>query len=141
MSERYTRRRLLAAGGAVAIAGLAGCTAGGSSGDYDVGMTAVAFDPLEVTVAVGDEVVWRNTSSRGHTVTAYEARIPESATYFASGGFDSQQAAYGAWTERLGGLIDGGERYAHTFETPGTHHYYCIPHEGAGMVGRVVVEE
>jgi plastocyanin len=144
MSQRYTRRQLLATAGAVATAGVAGCTATGSVGggdDFDVGMTAVAFDPVEVTVEVGDEVVWRNTSSRGHTVTAYESRVPDGATYFASGGFDSQQAAYRAWTDRLGGLIAGGETYAHAFETPGTHHYYCIPHEGAGMVGRVVVEE
>jgi plastocyanin len=140
MTERYTRRRFLATAGAVGATGLAGCTAAGSGDDFDVGMTAVAFDPLEVTVAVGDEVVWRNTSSRGHTVTAYEARIPEGATYFATGGFDSQRAAFDAWNDGLRGMLDGGETFAHTFETPGTHHYYCIPHEQAGMVGRVVVE-
>ena len=32
------------------------------------------------------------------------------------------------------------ESYVHTFETTGTHEYFCVPHEAAGMVGMVVVE-
>jgi plastocyanin len=139
MTERYSRRAFLASAGAVGLGGLAGCTGAGTGVEFDVGMTAVAFDPIEVTVPVGGKVVWRNTSSRGHTVTAYEGRQPDGADYFATGGFDGQRAAYDAWQEGLRGLLDGGEEFAHTFETPGTHHYYCIPHEAAGMVGRVVV--
>jgi plastocyanin len=30
--------------------------------------------------------------------------------------------------------------YVHTFETAGTHEYLCVPHEAAGMVGKVIVE-
>jgi plastocyanin len=40
----------------------------------------------------------------------------------------------------MNGAIRTGETYRHTFETSGTHSYFCIPHERAGMVGRVVVE-
>jgi plastocyanin len=136
-----TRRAFLAAAGGACTVALAGCTATGSGEGYDVGMTAVAFDPPEVAIAPGESVVWRNTSSRGHTVTAYDDGIPEAADYFATGGFDSEQTAREAFRDDLGGVIDGGETFAHTFSVPGTYAYVCIPHEQAGMVGTVVVEE
>jgi len=122
---------------------LAGCAGGDASAadDYDVGMTAVAFDPTELTVAVGDTVVWANTSSRGHTVTAYDSGIPDGADFFASGGYDSTAAARDAFGSELGGLIESGDTWSHTFEVPGEYEYLCIPHEASGMVGTVVVEE
>jgi plastocyanin len=136
------RRRFLAGLGTGAAVALSGCAAVGSSGDddYDVGMTAVAFRPSELTVSVGETVVWDNTSSRAHSVTAYEAGIPDDADYFASGGYDSEAAAREAWTN-LEGAITSGDTYEHTFEVPGNYDYFCIPHERGGMVGRIVVEE
>lgn len=136
-----SRRRFLAGVGAAAATGLAGCSGVGAEGDYDVGMTAVAFNPPEITVSVGETVVWRNTSSRGHTVTAYDSAIPAEAEFFASGGYDSTEAARKAFNSELGGIIDSGETWSHTFEVAGEHEYFCIPHEQAGMVGTVVVEE
>jgi plastocyanin len=136
-----SRRRVLVALGGVATAGLAGCTGASGADDFDVGMTAVAFDPPEVTVSVGEEVVFQNTSSRGHTVTAYEDSIPADAEFFASGGYESEQAARNAFGSQLGGIIDSGDAYTYTFDVPGTYHYFCIPHEQAGMVGQVHVEE
>lgn len=103
-------------------------------------MSAVAFRPESVTVAAGDEVVWRNTSSRAHSVTAYEDAIPEGADYFASGGFDDEPSAREGWANGLAGNVTSGEEFTHRFELPGTYEYLCIPHERAGMVGRVVVE-
>jgi plastocyanin len=143
LTDATSRRQVLGALGATGVASLAGCTAlvTGSGGDFDVGMTAAAFNPPEITVSVGEEVVWHNTSARGHTVTAYENAIPEEATYFASGGFESETAARTAWREGLGGKIDSGESFRHTFEVPGRYDYVCIPHEQAGMVGAVIVEE
>lgn len=136
-----SRRRFLVGVGAAGLGALAGCSSVSGSGDFDVGMTFTAFTPPQVTVSVGDEVVWRNTSSRGHTVTAYEDSIPDGATYFASGGYDTEAAAREAFRTELGGRIDGGDSYSHAFEVPGTYEYVCIPHEQAGMVGTVVVEE
>ncbi|ELZ72035.1 halocyanin [Haloferax sp. Atlit-10N] len=137
-----TRRQFLAAAGAAATAGLAGCATLMASGDdFDIGMTAVAFDPPTLTVEVGDEVVWRNTSSRGHTVTAYEGTLPEDAAFFASGNYETEQAARDAYSNSLGGLIGSGETYTYTFDVPGEYEYLCIPHEQAGMVGTIVVEE
>lgn len=138
-ADGRSRRRVLAGVASVAAAGLAGCSSS-AQGDYDVGMTAVAFDPPRVTVSVGDEVVWRNTSSRGHTVTAYDDRIPEEAEFFASGGYENEAAAREAYNQNVGGLIDSGQNYSHTFEVPGEYRYLCVPHESQGMVGTVVVE-
>lgn len=134
------RRTFLAGASAVGLGGLAGCTALGSGeDDYDIGMTAVAYRPPSFTVEAGDTVVWKNTSARAHSVTAYEQGIPEEADYFATGGYDTEQAARDAWSE-AGGVINNGETYEYTFEVPGLYEYFCIPHETSGMVGTVEVE-
>jgi len=33
-----------------------------------------------------------------------------------------------------------GETVTTTFKTPGTYGYYCEPHQGAGMAGKVIVQ-
>jgi plastocyanin len=139
------RRAFLAGVGTGASLSLAGCTGvlGGSSLDedeYDVGMSSSAFEPSEVTVSVGEELVWGNTSGRAHTVTALEDEIPDGADYFASGGYESQAAAEEGWQSR-GGAIDVNATYSHTFEVAGEYGYYCIPHRAMGMVGTVVVTD
>ncbi|GAA0257296.1 cupredoxin domain-containing protein [Halobaculum roseum] len=137
------RRRFLATAGAAASLSLAGCAAvlpGSEGDDYDVGMTAEAFRPYEVTISVGETVVWENTSTRAHSVTAYEDQIPEDAEYFATGGYDTEAAAREAWDGNEGAISANG-RFEHTFEVPGDYTYFCIPHEQAGMVGVVRVEE
>lgn len=133
------RRAFLAAATAGAL-GVVGCL-GRSEGSYDVGMTPTSFEPVSITVDAGDEVVWENTSSRGHTVTATESELPDGAAYFASGDFESEAAARDAWRAERGGYMAPGERFSHRFEVPGHHGYVCLPHESGGMVGTVVVEE
>lgn len=141
------RRTFLTAGAGLASVGLAGCSAvpGGSASadetEYDVGMGAAFFNPGEIEIAVGETVLWRNTGNRRHTVTAYEGQIPDDAAYFASGGFDTEEAARDGWRDGFGGGIDAGEEYERTFEVPGTYQYFCIPHEPSGMVGEIVVTE
>ncbi|WP_049981208.1 plastocyanin/azurin family copper-binding protein [Halolamina rubra] len=114
---------------------------GGGGTTHTVDMTDdLIFDPDSITVAVGDTIVWENVGSVGHSVTAYEEDIPDGAEFWASGGFDNEQAARDNYPDQ--GDVPGGESYEHTFETVGTHEYFCIPHEGVGMVGTVeVVEE
>lgn len=134
-------RRSYLAGAAAAAAGLAGCSEILAE-DYDVGMAPNAFEPAEITVSVGEEVVWSNTGSRSHTVTAYDDAIPEEAAYFASGDLESEAAAREDW---FGGDQDGrltpGETFSHVFEVPGSYGYVCLPHERRGMAGVVRVEE
>ncbi|WP_232833905.1 plastocyanin/azurin family copper-binding protein [Saliphagus sp. LR7] len=95
------------------------------------------FEPQTVMIDSGETVTWTNESDIEHTVTAYEDEIPEGAAYFASGGFESERAARSRVKE---GLIAPGETYEHTFDHPGTYGYFCIPHEGSGMVGTIRVE-
>lgn len=133
------RRHLLKLGGAtLAATASAGCSSvSGSDGSKVVSMTdGYGFGPERLTVGSGTTVRWVNDSSVGHTVTAYADRIPTDAQFFASGGFDSERAAR---NDIQGGLVPTDETYEHTFETRGTYEYYCIPHEGSGMTGTVVV--
>jgi plastocyanin len=162
MREHYTRRRFLASSGVVGVAALAGCTGGdGDDGgeetteettEEDAGdgeewtetdnveMTDdLVFDPDRIEVEAGTTVTWETTGAVGHTVTAYEDGIPEDAEYFASGGFDSEDAAVDGFDEGQEGNVAQGETFEHTFETTGTYEYYCIPHEMNGMVGYVKV--
>lgn len=142
-----TRRRLLAAAGTLLAGGaVAGCSAPTADDGGDGGGAArktvelndeLEFDPDDVTISTGGTIVWKNVGSLDHSVTAYADRIPEDAAYFASGGFDSEEAARDAFPE---GTVGGGESYEHTFETAGTFEYFCIPHEGAGMTGTIQVE-
>lgn len=130
--------RILGGGAGVALSGC--LSAGLRDDDYDIGMSANSFLPDRYTISVGETVVWGNNGSRGHTVTAYD-ELPEGATYFASGGYDSNDEARRAWFQEGGqGGIEPGETFSHTFDVPGTHGYYCIPHEAAGMIGAIVVE-
>ena len=108
--------------------------------NHVVDMTAVAFDPEELTVSVGETVAWTHAGGEPHSVTAVGDDIPEGATYWASGGFDAEEAARTGW-ENGQGAIQSGQSYVHTFETAGEHAYVCVPHEAAGMEGTVVVEE
>jgi plastocyanin len=169
MSFDRSRRQFLGATATLAVVGLAGCggdgdgatdtptdteadtetatnTEGGTATpqSHTVEMTdGLAFEPDSLTVAPGDTVVFENVGNVGHSVTAYEDDIPDGASYWASGGFESEQAARDAYSATGSiadtGNVPGGESWSHTFETEGTHDYFCIPHEGAGMVGSIEV--
>lgn len=143
------RRSALAAIATGCVGAVAGCTSVlGADAEYDVGMSASAFVPAQLSVEAGTTVVWYNNSSRGHTVTAYDAGIPDDAAYFASGGFPNETAAREAfwdWQDdpegaEEGGMLTSGESYRHTFEVVGEYKYVCLPHEQGGMVGTIVVE-
>ncbi|MFC4359675.1 plastocyanin/azurin family copper-binding protein [Halobium salinum] len=99
-------------------------------GDYTVGMyTDLYFDPVGLHVEPGDTVSFELVSG-AHSATAYhpdnpnafERRVPEGAPAWDTGTFGEKGAFRNV-----------------TFETAGTHDYYCIPHKMVGMVGRVVV--
>lgn len=135
------RRTFLAAAGAGVTASAAGCLglARETEGDEVVEMTIDSYRPEELTVSPGTTVEFLNTSNHGHTVTASD--IPEEAEYFASGGFESYDAAFEGWEENNGGVFTQGDSFLHTFEVTGDHHYVCIPHLDVDMVGVVTVEE
>jgi plastocyanin len=76
------------------------------------------FNPACIQVSVGSTVTWTNTGMASHTVTSDKG---------ASETFDS------------GPLGEGGT-FKFTFASPETVNYYCIPHQGLGMIGTVVVQ-
>lgn len=91
----------------------------------------LTFESDSVSVRVGDVVTWRNAGVIQHSVTADPAeatldgsvRLPEEAEPFDSG------------------LLAEGDTFSHTFRVPGRYRYFCIPHEGAGMTGTVIVRD
>lgn len=138
VGDRVSRRALLRTSGLALAATVAGCVGGSTPAEQTVTMTGdMRFDPGNVTVAKGGTVTWTNAGQVEHTVTAIEEEIPTDAAYFASGGFESEQAAQKHMRD---GLLDPDESYSHTFEVPGTYEYYCIPHESGGMDGTVRVK-
>lgn len=125
-------------GATLAAMATAGCSSGTSDGPRTVSMTdGFAFEPATLSVPSGTTVRWVNDGEIAHTVTADEGAIPSAATYFASGGFESEQAAR---NDVSGGLLGSDESFEHTFEVSGNFEYYCIPHEGSGMRGRIEVD-
>lgn len=165
MSDRpRTRRRFILGAGFAATIGLAGCAGSPSSESDDhspeenttesddhthavnpgsslEGPSATAtvsmvtsnnsthYEPHAVWIEQSGTVTWK-LSSGSHTATAYAAendvpqRIPDSAD---------------AWDS--GTLSEEGQTFEHTLETTGVYDYFCIPHEGTGMIGSVIVGE
>ncbi|PSB12967.1 plastocyanin [filamentous cyanobacterium CCP1] len=79
----------------------------------------LAFEPSTVTIKSGDTVKWVNNKLPPHNVVFEGAAANKS----------HQQL-----------MFSPGESYEATFDTPGTYSYYCAPHRGAGMAGKVVVQ-
>nr|WP_274709190.1 plastocyanin/azurin family copper-binding protein [Nitratireductor luteus] len=89
----------------------------------------VWFDPVGLMVQPGQTIRWINRDrGNSHTATAYHPanfgkpnRIP---------------AAAEPWDSDY---LLPGESFSVTLTQPGVYDYFCIPHERAGMVGRIVV--
>jgi len=96
-----------------------------------------SFEPQVLTVSVNQPVTFVNESREAHTVTAYGDRLPDRTSFFASGGFESEDEAR---NDLAGGLLSPGESFEVTFDAVGTYQYFCVPHESSGMTGRIIVE-
>ena len=83
-----------------------GATTNVTAGDF-------FFSPKNVTVNVGDTVVWANLPSDDHTSTS----------------------AAGLWN-------GSSANFSVTFTSAevGTNNYFCIPHQSLGMIGSVIVK-
>ena len=122
------------------LVSLAACGGGGddpaATGPQVQMVNGQSFEPDKLQVKVGDTVTWTNESSEAHTVTQYGKKLFDN-YYFASGPFPSEEDAREYFPE---GLIEPDETYEYTFEKAGTFDYFCIPHEGSGMKGSIVVK-
>lgn len=88
-----------------------GAAAAESAGPVQVGISLFAYEPAQLTVAAGTEVVWTNNDPAPHTATG--------------DGFDT-------------GEFGLGESAAVRFDTPGSFPYFCTLHPSMRAV--VVVE-
>jgi len=88
----------------------------------------VWFDPIGLYVERGTTVRWI-VRENVHTTTAYHPRNDK----------HSLRIPEGAMPWDSGYLVQPGEHFDVTLTVPGVYDYYCTPHEGAGMVGRIVV--
>lgn len=88
------------------------------------------FSPETVTIRVGQTVQWVNSSSVAHTVTA----VPDKAA-------DPKDVHLPKGAQPFGsGIVSPGKTFTYTFTVPGRYKYFCIPHEFAGMIGKVIVK-
>ena len=88
----------------------------------------LVFEPATVTVSRGDTVTWENNKMAPHNVVFDASSVP--------GG---KAVADKLTNDKL--TFSPGESYSSTFDVePGEYTYYCAPHRGAGMVGKVIVE-
>lgn len=103
---------------------------GGSAAPRVVKMTdGLQFLPVKVTVKAGQSVTWRNVGKVGHTITTIRSKA-------AVKSHAAVPAGAVAWDS---GFILGSRSYTRKFTKPGVYRYFCIPHEGGGMVGTIVV--
>ncbi|HLT46225.1 MAG TPA: plastocyanin/azurin family copper-binding protein [Rubricoccaceae bacterium] len=91
----------------------------------------LVFDPSPVTISVGDTVEWVNASSMVHTATADPALAANP---------DNVQLPAGA-EPFDSGFLTAGQRFSYTFTVAGEYRYVCLPHEFAGMIGTITVNE
>jgi len=87
----------------------------------DVGQ--LKFVPAEVKICKGDTVAWTSGKAGPHNVV-FEG-VPE--------GVDAEDISKPEY------FNNEGETWEQTFEVAGTYNYYCVPHRGAGMAGKVIV--
>ena len=88
----------------------------------------LVYEPATLTVSKGDTVTWENNKMAPHNVI-----------------FDSNNVPGGkAVADKLSNsklTFSPGESYSSTFDVePGEYTYYCAPHRGAGMMGKIIVK-
>lgn len=129
------RRTLLGVGGELLAGALLTCTSttAAFAQVFEIHMKSdpmggiVGFDPIGVMLQPGQIVRWI-CDANVHTTTAYSPkndnhslRIPEDAPPWASD------------------FLLPGQTFEVKLTVEGVYDYFCMPHEAAGMVGRLVV--
>ena len=82
----------------------------------DAGM--LAFEPSTINLSAGDTIKFVNNKL-----------APHNAVFDADDALSHPDLAFAP-----------GESWERTFNASGTYDFYCEPHRGAGMVGKVIVE-
>ncbi len=89
----------------------------------------VWFDPIGVLITPGQSVRWTNRDpGNSHTATAYHPA-----------NFDRPRRIPGKAAPWNSDYLLPDESFSVTLTQTGVYDFYCVPHEHAGMVGRIVV--
>merc|ERR1712176_1042684 len=86
----------------------------------------LVFEPSTVTINKGESVTWKNNAGFPHNIMFDEDEIPAGANADALSHEDYLNAP--------------GETATSKFDISGSSSYYCEPHQGAGMQGKVIVK-
>lgn len=122
--------REAAAAGVVAAAAASAVLAGSALAmDVKLGGDdgSLAFVPQEFTVPAGEKITFKNNAGFPHNVV-----------------FDPDEIPSGVKVEEISMpeedlLNAAGDEYSVVLKEKGTYSFYCAPHQGAGMVGKVTV--
>lgn len=114
------------------VGGLLVNAAPAAAQDYQIKMGSDAgllvFEPASITIKPGDTVTWVNNKMAPHNVI-FEAPGGDKAV--------ADKLSHDQLT------FSPGENYSTTFTSDmpaGEYSYYCAPHRGAGMVGKITLE-
>lgn len=120
MKNRFTKTGRPRYLGIVSLLAVAQFAATGQT-SHTVDVTNNKFTPAEITISVGDTVIW--TNSEGHH------------------NVNGLQSAYPSNPESFGNEVGAGWVFSHVFTLPGTNSYQCDPHVRSQMFGKVIVTE
>jgi plastocyanin len=130
-----TRRSVLQIGGGFLAALPFGAVRARGPEPVDITMSGNAdgsrvwFEPIGLLIQPGQTVRWTNKDpGNSHTATAYH---PENEAH-------PLRIPAGAQSWNSDYLLPD-ESFSVVLTAPGVYDYFCIPHEHAGMVGRIVV--
>lgn len=131
---RLARRGLLGLGGLVLAAPALPRAALAAGRVVEIRMRSdpegahVGFDPIGVHIRPGTTLRWV-VEANVHTTTAYHPR----------NGGHPLRIPEGAEPWDSGYLVEPGQAFETVLTVEGVYDYFCMPHEIAGMVGRIVV--
>lgn len=94
-------------------------TAARAQVSHKVSVANYSFNPSQITIQVGDTVIWENTDG-SHNVNGTKTTFPSN-------------------PEDFGNNVGTNWTYKFVFTKPGTYNYQCDPHIDQGMVGKVIV--
>ncbi|MBN1597215.1 MAG: T9SS type A sorting domain-containing protein [Bacteroidales bacterium] len=88
---------------------------------YNINTSGTSFVPQNITINVGDTVIWTNTGGT-HNVNGSQETFPDNPESF----FNE---------------VGAGWVFTHVFTLSGHYDYQCDPHAGIGMTGTITVME
>ena len=122
------RLSMLAVAAALVVTTMLVSAQSASAETYTVKMGAdngmLAFEPKTLTIQKGDTVTWVNNKAFPHNVV-----------------FESKDGAIAAHSQKALASAPAQE-FSETFDDvePGEYSYFCVPHRGAGMVGKLIIQ-